>query len=111
MKASITATPILKYSLEVARAWCQENGWSDLFIEQYRLWAFPPGGVMPLPLPECALQEISFDEALTPRQVFSQALVFVAAVGSILTSFATHSPVVLVVGFAACALAVGLGEP
>ncbi len=111
MKSSITATPILKYSLEVARAWCQENGWSDLFIEQYRLWAFPPGGVMPLPLPECALQEVNFDAALTSRQVLSQALVFTAAISSILTSFATHSPVVLVVGFAACALAVGLGEP
>lgn len=111
MKPSITSTPILKYSLDVARAWCQENGWSDLFIEQYRLWAFPPGGVMPLPLPECALEEITFNPELGPREILSQALVFTAAVGSILTSFATHSPVVLVVGFAACAIAVGLGEP
>jgi len=111
MKSEITTTPILKYSWDVAWAWCQENGWTDLFIEQYRLWAFPPGGVMPLPLPEGALQEISLSSELSPRQVMSQALVFAAAVGSILTSFATHSPIALVVGFAACAIAVGLGEP
>lgn len=111
MKSSFTSPPILKYSLDVARAWCQENGWTDLFIEQYRLWAFPPGGVMPLPLPQSALQEVQLDASLSPRQVLSQSLVFAAAISSILTSFATHSPVVLVVGFAASALAVGLGEP
>jgi hypothetical protein len=33
--------------------WCEENGWTDLFIERYsNYWAFPPNAVMPEPIPD-----------------------------------------------------------
>ncbi|MFB2771651.1 hypothetical protein ACE1AT_20520 [Pelatocladus sp. BLCC-F211] len=33
------------------KKWCQENGWTNLFTQGGQLYAFPPGAVIPLPLP------------------------------------------------------------
>lgn len=33
-------------------SWCLEHGWSDPFWEGDCFWAFPPGAVMPLPVPD-----------------------------------------------------------
>jgi hypothetical protein len=44
--------------LKVASLWCEENGYTETFWAEGRLWAFPKGGVMPIQLldviPECA---------------------------------------------------------
>lgn len=34
-----------------AKRWCSHQGWSDLVWHQGCFWAFPPGAVMPLPVP------------------------------------------------------------
>lgn len=34
------------------RRWCEKNGWTDMFEEGGRFFAFPPGAVIPLALPE-----------------------------------------------------------
>ena len=31
--------------------WCEENGWTEPFYQGGKWYAFPPGGVMPLPIP------------------------------------------------------------
>ncbi|MEM9136046.1 MAG: hypothetical protein AAGB01_01670, partial [Cyanobacteria bacterium P01_F01_bin.42] len=46
--------PLYPYLMQ----WCQENGWTDLFVERYEFWAFPPGSVLPLPLPNSVLEDI-----------------------------------------------------
>ncbi len=47
------------YSDEWIEEWCQENGWTDLFVERSNsYWAFPPGAVMPEPIPAQALRVI-----------------------------------------------------
>ncbi|MCP6761958.1 MAG: hypothetical protein NHB32_25130 [Fischerella sp. CENA71] len=30
--------------------WCNQRGWTDLFVYEGRFWAFPPCAVLPLPI-------------------------------------------------------------
>jgi hypothetical protein len=96
---------MFKYSQDYAKAWCQEQGWTDFFTEQYRYWAFPPGAVMPLPLPRQALQRIHIEKVLSIRE----KLVYGATLGCCLTTamaaYWLWSPMPLTFGFIFCAFA------
>ena len=47
------------YSDQWVEEWCQENGWTELFLErQDHYWAFPPGAVIPEPIPHQTLKII-----------------------------------------------------
>ncbi|MEM9508436.1 MAG: hypothetical protein AAGA16_12260 [Cyanobacteria bacterium P01_E01_bin.35] len=35
---------------DVCQQWCQKHGYSELFCRNGEWWAFPPNGVIPLPL-------------------------------------------------------------
>jgi hypothetical protein len=37
-------------SANVVQSWCEENGYTEPEIVDGRLWAFPPNGVMPVPI-------------------------------------------------------------
>lgn len=102
--------PLLKYSYQVALDWCDDHGWTDLFIEQYQYWAFPPGGVMPLPLPPQALKSADLDRRLTPHQSKLHGLAIGVGLTSTLLSYILQSPLPLVFGFSLCALAIALQE-
>lgn len=41
--------------LRRVRRWCQQHGWTDEFIQERQFYAFPPHAVMPLPVPQSAL--------------------------------------------------------
>ncbi|MBW4551378.1 MAG: hypothetical protein KME35_09750 [Aphanocapsa sp. GSE-SYN-MK-11-07L] len=101
---------MLRYSQEFAKAWCQEQGWTDFFIEQYRYWAFPPGAVMPLPLPNQALQLVPVQKVLSRQE----KLVYGASIACILivamTAYWLKSPMPLTFGFVFCAIAIVLVE-
>jgi hypothetical protein len=101
---------MLRYSQEFAKAWCQEQGWTDFFTEQYRYWAFPPGAVMPLPLPNQALQLVSTQKALSRQE----KLVYGASIAcTLIVALATYwlkSPMPLTFGFVFCAIAVAVIE-
>jgi hypothetical protein len=45
-----------------AQEFCQQNGWTDIQKREGVFWAFPPGGVMPLPLP--LSEQSSFSESV-----------------------------------------------
>jgi len=32
--------------------WCEKHGWTDMFEESGRFYAFPPGAVIPIAIPE-----------------------------------------------------------
>jgi hypothetical protein len=101
---------MLKYSQDVAMDWCQENGWTDFFIEQYRYWAFPPGAVMPLPLPSDALHLVHKEKILTlPERILYGATLFFTVTTALLTYW-LHSPMPIALGFIGCAVAVALLE-
>jgi hypothetical protein len=86
--------------------WCQEHGWTDLFIDHYQYWAFPPGAVMPLPVPTDVLQDFQSNrpQNATPLYVLILLLSGIAAV----CSWLQRSPMPLVFAFCISAMAVGL---
>jgi hypothetical protein len=95
---------MVKYSQEFAIAWCQENGWTDFFTAQYRYWAFPPGAVMPLPLPAAALQILNTPKVLTAKAKLAYGIAVMAGLVAILGTYWLNSPMPLVLGFATCAI-------
>lgn len=40
-----------KFQKNEAQKWCESNGWTDLFVQESVYYAFPPGAVIPLPVP------------------------------------------------------------
>lgn len=96
---------MLRYSQEYAKAWCQEQGWTDFFTEQYRYWAFPPGAVMPLPLPAQALQRIQVEKVLSVREKLVYAAALLCCLSTALTSYWLQSPMPFTFGFIFCAFA------
>ncbi|AZB71685.1 hypothetical protein [Synechococcus elongatus] len=73
----------LRYPPQWIVDWCQEHGWTDLFVECRQYWAFPPGAVLPQPIPAEVLIAIKKAQGLSPfeQQSFSIWLgLFLAAI-------------------------------
>jgi hypothetical protein len=104
------ATTMLKYSQDFALDWCQENGWTDFFVEQYRYWAFPPGAVMPLPLPADALYLVRKEKILTLQERLVYGGILLATLGTGIFTYWLRSPMPIALGFMGCAIAVALLE-
>ncbi len=98
------------YCDEWIKDWCQENGWTDLVIERSHYWAFPPGGVIPEPIPPQVLRLIKAKKGLSKaEQWWSISGVIVSLIAAILSYF-LKSPMPLVFAFAFGALTVALLE-
>lgn len=69
-------------------------------------WAFPPGGVMPVPIPSDVLRSIKAEKGLSSQeQVWSYtALIF--GIIAVCLSYVTRSPMPLVATFAFTAMVV-----
>ncbi|HBB34769.1 MAG TPA: hypothetical protein DDZ80_15600 [Cyanobacteria bacterium UBA8803] len=90
--------------------WCYENGWTDLYIEGYQYWAFPPGAVIPEPIPPEALQLIKAEKGLSGQEkLWSIGAVIVTVIAAILSYF-LKSPMPMGLAFAFAAVTVGLLE-
>lgn len=84
--------------------WCQENGWTDLFLECSRYWAFPPNAVMPVPIPNQVLRKIKAEKGLCfEEKIWCFAAVFSAVTAGI-SAYLLSSPMPLVAAFAFCAV-------
>jgi hypothetical protein len=102
---------MLKYSQEFALTWCNDNGWTDFFVEQYRYWAFPPGAVMPLPLPNAALKLLpAKQKVLTLQERLLYAATLMCTLASAFLTYWWRSPMPMTVGFMVCAIMVALLE-
>lgn len=88
--------------------WCQDNGWTDLIMERpNHYWAFPPGAVMPEPIPSDTMRLIKAQNGLSfDEKWWSTAAVVVALVSTGLT-YALKCPMPLVLAFAFAAIAMG----
>jgi len=94
------------YAEEWLNEWCVENGWTDLYIERYNYWAFPPGAVMPEPIPPHALRLIKAEKGLSASEKWwSSSAVIVTLIAAIMTYF-LNSPMPLVFAFAFAAVTV-----
>ncbi|NJK99191.1 MAG: hypothetical protein HC910_01005 [Spirulinaceae cyanobacterium SM2_1_0] len=86
--------------------WCGEHGWTDLAVVGYdTYWAFPPGAVMPEPIPPTALRMIKAQRGLCKQE----RRIVLAALGltlfAAIASYVVRSPMPLVIAFCADALA------
>ncbi|HEY9648315.1 MAG TPA: hypothetical protein V6C88_18195 [Chroococcidiopsis sp.] len=97
-----------RYCIEWIQDWCSEHGWTDLFVEQRRYWAFPPHAVMPLPIPSQVLQGIKEERGLTAEEKLWRAAAFAAAGVGIGLSYLLECPMPLVASFIFCAVTVAL---
>jgi hypothetical protein len=91
--------------------WCQEHGWTDLFIEQRQFWAFPPGSFIPVPIPASAIKHFYAQHYSSPQAKILSLSVVGVALGAVMTTALTLSPIPLLLGFGCCAIAVALLEP
>jgi hypothetical protein len=87
--------------------WCRENGWTDLFVRQRdEYWAFPPHGVMPLPIPSQALKGIKTEKGLSVDEKRWCFIAVASTLMGILSSYFSQCPMPLVMAFAFCAIVV-----
>ncbi len=101
--------PIVLY--RYIQQWCQEHGWTDLFIEQRQFWAFPPGSFIPVPVPARAIERFYTKYRPTPQAKALSLSVAAVALGTAVLTALTLSPVPLLLGFGFCAITVALLEP
>jgi hypothetical protein len=94
------------YAAQWIDDWCQDNGWTDWFIERSRYWAFPPNAVMPTPIPGQALRAIKAERGLSAEErVWCGTAIFSAVLAMVSTYF-LQSPMPIVAAFAFCAMVV-----
>ncbi len=94
------------YSAQWIEEWCQENGWTDWFMECSRYWAFPPNAVMPVPIPSQVLKAIKAEKGLCfEERIWCLVAVLIAVIAGIFTYFLS-SPMPLVIAFAFGAITV-----
>lgn len=89
------------YHNEWIEEWCHENGWTDLFIERYNnYWAFPPGAVMPEPIPTQILQSIKAKKGLTLEERLWSILAVIGTIVAVISTYLLKCPMPLVLAFA-----------
>ncbi|BAU08174.1 hypothetical protein FJSC11DRAFT_3315 [Fischerella thermalis JSC-11] len=89
------------YSDAWIEEWCQENGWTDLFIERCNsYWAFPPGAVMPEPIPMQVLRVIKAQKGLTCEERFWSITAVIATMIAAFVTYWLRCPIPLVAAFA-----------
>ena len=90
--------------------WCQDNGWTDWFVERSRYWGFPPNAVMPVPIPSDVLRTLKAQHGLClEERVWVLSALCGAAIAGVL-SYTLNSPMPLVAAFAYGAIVVGRME-
>lgn len=81
--------------------WCFENGWTDPVMEPLNhYWAFPPGGVMPQPIPSDVLRGIKSRNGLSQHEKMWTATAIAFAVVMAWLSYVLKCPMPLIAGFA-----------
>ncbi|MDB9495983.1 hypothetical protein PN441_07325 [Spirulina major CS-329] len=104
--------PTMKhYSDHWITEWCADNGWTELFQERPgHYWAFPPGAVMPEPIPSSVLRSIKAAKGWCEEERLVVWTGAIAALVSLVLSYFTHSPMPLVFAFACGAVMSALLE-
>ncbi len=106
------ANPGMKhYCDEWIEEWCHENGWTDLYVERCNnYWAFPPGAVMPEPIPAQVLRFIKSKKGLTFEERFCSISAVIITIMAVLLTYWFKSPMPFVLAFAFDAITVALLE-
>ena len=95
-----------KYQVEWIQEWCASNGWTDLFVERYHYWAFPPGAVIPQPIPLSVMDSIKQHKGLSFPERVLYGLCMGCSVLAVLITYWLRCPLPLVGAFTLSALGV-----
>jgi hypothetical protein len=99
------------FSDDWIKEWCDDNGWTDLFRERCdHYWAFPPGAVMPEPIPTGILRSIKSAKGLCVAEKRLIAVAMGLSGLAIALSYFTKSPMPIVFAFAFDAMVAALLE-
>lgn len=104
------AQTMKKYPKAWVQEWCDRNGWTELFVERYGYWAFPPGSVLPQPIPPTILESIRHTKGLSPRERSSYSLCWGCTVLAMGVSYGWNCPLPLVAAFIVSAIVVAYWE-
>ncbi|MEA5510029.1 hypothetical protein VB715_09660 [Crocosphaera sp. UHCC 0190] len=86
--------------------WCEDNGWTDLVREPYNnYWAFPPGAVMPEPIPAEVLRLIKATKGFCEEERAWLLWAVALSVVSVGFTYFFKSPMPIVFAFAFDAIA------
>ncbi|MEC4815154.1 MAG: hypothetical protein SAK29_18040 [Scytonema sp. PMC 1069.18] len=89
------------YCYDWIEEWCLENGWTELFEERRNnYWAFPPGAVIPEPIPTHILRLIKSKKGLTIEEKFWSISAVVGTVTAVISTYLLKCPIPLVLAFA-----------
>lgn len=89
------------YSDQWVQDWCDNNGWTELFIERRNhYWAFPPNAVMPEPIPPTVLRLIKTERGLCSEEKMWIAIATALTVMGLIAGFLMMCPMPLVLAFA-----------
>jgi hypothetical protein len=95
------------YSDRWIQEWCDTNGWTDLFIERYNnYWAFPPGAVIPEPIPPKTLRSIKAEKGLCPEEKVWLTTAGILSLMAVILSYVFKCPMPMVFAFAFDAITV-----
>lgn len=81
-----------------------------MFIEQRQFWAFPPGSVLPVPVPTHAIEGFYSTREMLPQVGLLNLFSVGVTLGAVLLTVVTLSPVPLLLAFGCCAIAVAILE-
>lgn len=87
--------------------WCKENGWTELFRERANnYWAFPPGAVMPEPIPAKMLRLIKSQKGMSLEEQYWSASAIIFTLSAIGLTLIVQNPLPLLLAFAFAAVTV-----
>lgn len=89
------------------KEWCQDNGWTDLFVERFDYWAFPPHAVMPLPIPKETLIQIKAEKGFSQEERMWLGWAIAISISGMISSYLLNCPMPLVFAFAFTSIIVG----
>ena len=97
----LVSNPMRHYNDEWINQWCEDNGWTDLHIERCNnFWAFPPGAVMPEPIPAKVLRAIKAERGLTCEERIWSITAVVATMLAAGVTYWLRCPIPMVAAFA-----------
>lgn len=89
------------YNYDWIAEWCLDNGWTDLFEERANnYWAFPPGAVMPEPIPQKVLRFIKNQKGFTGEERIWSVTAIVATMVAAAVTYWLKCPMPMVAAFA-----------
>jgi len=75
------------------KKWCEDSGWTDLFVHQRQFYAFPPGAVVPLAVPTKVIESAKKIREILLRGLKQLFLIIVQSLAFIVLTYLCGFPI------------------